>query len=181
MKLYILTISLILGHGVLAQVPKDSSESSSWDSLFFMHKQTKKFYNDILSKEYLKSDTLITKDSLVITMISKTGFHLQKIVNSLDQMGCEKHIKHTYFNQLGLPAYIENYSKKCPKRITKSIYDKEFIHVYYERIEYDKDRRIVLRVFNISTPKTIKEIYFTDKFGNRQLKRQVINETDFWK
>ena len=122
MKIYILFVSIIIVLPVEAQINKKTIKPSSWDSLYLFHEQTKKQFDNMLSKEYQKSDTLRTKDSLVITLLSKSGLNLQKIVVSINEKGCEYYVKHTYFNQSELPAYIERYRKTCPKRRVKNIY-----------------------------------------------------------
>lgn len=178
MRVYFIILSFIVGFSSIAQLPKRKIELSSWDSLYLMHKKTKKFYKDLLSKEYQKSDTLRINDSLVVTLISKSGYKLQKIVHSLDKKGCIQLQTHIYFNKLELPAYIEEQKKACLKLRGKNIFDRIS---YYERFEYDKDKNLILHVFDISAFVAIKEIYVIDKSGNRNIKRQIIDELDFWK
>jgi hypothetical protein len=150
------------------------------------HDQALKFYNNYIDSVLFKSDTLTTKDSIVISKFSKDSLLLQKIIKcprmvgyGNDSLECVEDTKEEFYNSRGFIAYARNYHQTCSIKIDYQ--NEEIFHAYYyERFEYDKNDNLIIRVFNLSTLKTIKETY-TNENGKWTKQRQKINETGFWK
>lgn len=168
------------------QSAKHKPDLTSWDSLHLRHEQTLNFYNNYIDSRLFKSDTLIRKDSIIISNFSKEALVLQRIIRSHrnvsygdDSIKCVEDVREEFYNSKGLIAYVRNYHQPCFIEFDSKNEDMFFTY-YYERFEYDEHDNLIVRVFNISTPITVKETYLNEN-GEWTKKRQKINETEFWK
>ncbi|GEM_PF-3098232 len=150
------------------------------------HEQAFKFYNHYINSLVYICDTLTKKDSIVISKFSKNSSILQKTIKSPRMVNygngsfvCVTDVREEFYNSRGLIEYVRNYYESCSVKI--DFQNEDIAHAYlYERFEYDEDDNLIIRVFNISTPMTIKETY-TIENAKWIKKRERINETDFWK
>src|SRR4030095_12899568 len=171
MKQLSLIVSLLVSIIAFGQSFKKEKALNSWDSLYMKHEQVLNMCKERVSKEIFKTDSLVTKDSIVVTLFSKSSIVLQKIINSLDSSGCVKFVRDEYYNSRGSIAYVRSYRQSCPIKIVTREEDREFHPVYYERFEYDENGKLVVWVYNISTSVTYKETYVSEN-GQWTKKRQ---------
>jgi len=140
------------------------------------------YQNRILA--YLKSiDTsFISKDSIVISYLSKDTMLLQRIVKKYKTSNCQAYENVEYFNDKGLPEYVEYWTCDC--RTQKDVsYDEiifEKILLHFERFQYDKKGRISTRIFWYSSIGTRKVDYSYDENGQLTTKTTKILGDDFW-
>lgn len=151
-----------------------------WDSLFNRNRIEILRYKNILAKELRSTDTTKTLSTISITYFSKDSVKLEKIENMLDSNSRIRGILHTYYNELGLAAYIIGYKKCCPDEIRDNETCFERV-TDYERFEYENNtRRILVHVFHVTTPGTYKETFSYDADGTKHVNRFKISETKFW-
>lgn len=187
MNPFLILIPLILILSTtFGQTPKNKSAIGSWDSLFMSHDKALKFFNNYIDSALYKCDTATMKGSVTISKFSKDSLLLQKTIKTQrmvnygnDSLRCIEDIREEFYNTRGLIAYVRKSNQDCSIRIDAQN-EKIFYIYYYERFEYDENDNLTIRVFNISTPMTIKESY-ENKNGKWTMTRQRINETDFWK
>jgi hypothetical protein len=151
-----------------------------WDSLYMRHQQEEDAYNVNLKKALKSTDTLTTKDSLIISFISINGDLLKRIVYNLTALGCVDFVRFKYYNEKGQLAYIKKYKQTCPRNKTVSDKDSEFHRIHYERFEYDAMGRLILHIDTFAD-RPYKEEYIYNLDGTVKRVSKKIPGTDFWK
>lgn len=144
------------------------------------HQQAEEAYNLTLKKDLKGTDTLTTKDSHIISFISKKGNLLKKIVYNLNTSGCAYFVRYNYYNEQGRLSYIKKYKQICPRKKIVRNKEREFHRIHYERFEYDAMGRLTLHIDTFADkPYKVKYTYNLDGAVTRVASK--ISETDFWK
>lgn len=147
-----------------------------WSRYFEKHKAFQEYYDKKLKDEGCRIDTIYRTDSIIISYFSLETEKLLKKQHIFIENNCEKFEFIDFYNKKGLLVYRIQYQYACPRK------EEHFIIPYYERYEYEYDRkgRLKIHVFQVSTPMTIKNIYGYKK-GKQYIKEHaIIPETDFW-
>lgn len=139
------------------------------------HKEIQNEFQNKLNKEGAIADTLATKDSIIISYISKYTHKILQKYSIYIEDDCGKFESLDFYNIKEQIVYRKRWFNQCPRN------ENQLSVIYYERFEYDKKGRLITHVFEVSTPMTIKNIYGYKK-GKRYIKKHtVISEIDFWK
>ncbi len=157
-----------------SQIPLDE-----WDTLRLKTYAELHHYDEILQKERSFSDTIITTDAVVVTYYTSVKKKLRVVVNHFDANKCLSRIVTEYFNNEGQLEYESIYKKCCEPKPKEDERCFEFV-MDYGRYSYDSEGRVILHVYHLSTPMTIKEIYTYSSNGSKEVKREKIREPQFW-
>jgi hypothetical protein len=140
-------------------------------------------YRYRLATDLSKIDTTVHKqDSIVITHLSRDGKAIRQEVFRLNDKGCKTYHTDRYFDKDGRLAYIEYWDLACIEREQKGPETKLFTGLMqkYERLQYDDDNRLIIRIFYDNHVGARRIIYSYSKTGNSTLKMKRIKEYEFW-
>jgi hypothetical protein len=189
MRLLIYILISAITQNALGQFRADTIISKrALDSLQFALFQQKETINQMqwacqMKVNVKRVDSLkIRQDSVVVNHLSGEGKIIKQEILSYDTKGCLSLSDKRYFNNKGNVAYAESWKFSCEK--PPKVNDDEFffsgLRVGYQRMKYDEQGRIVLRVFWHSTPMTRRITYSYDSAGKQNQNRERIAEYEFW-
>ncbi len=175
---YLFLIAIIFGH-FAGYSQHTNRQLDGWDTLRMRTSSEIKKYDAALQKASSFTDTAKDKETIVMTYYASNKKKLRTVSNHFDTTGWLCGIFTEYYNKEGFIEYQENYKKCCDRKIADDERCFEYV-VEYARYQYDKEGRLIARVYHLSTPMTIRETYTYTADGTKQVKRDHIREPQFW-
>lgn len=191
MKLISSIIFSIIGQISVAQQQMDTTiskqilESIKTENYNLKKSNKRIVYQNRLLSDLKSIDTIhATNDSIVISYLTKERLLLKRIIKKYRSPNCQAYETEEFFNDKGLPEYLEYWTFDC--RSQKDVAEDEKIFpklIYsYERIVYDSIGRVIARVFIYSSqmpgPRRYEYHYAPNGKVSTQMKR--IPENEFW-
>jgi len=182
---------MIVGQACVAQQHMDTTISRHiFDSiktenfkLKYVNKRLE-YRNRFLTKLETIDTLQVRNDSIVIRYMTKEKTLLKRIIKTYYRPDCQESESEEFFNDRGLPEYLEYWSCDCRSQEDVADDEKVFTKVLarYEQFVYDDHGRVIARVFIYSSrmpgPRRLEYQYDEDGKVTSRIKR--ISDNEFW-
>lgn len=188
MRTFLSMLSILLTTFTFGQNPKDTLISKHYLDSLHPELHNKETTKNGMSFRYPQKanlqriDTTQFQDSIIVTHLSQEGKVLRLEKFLLNTRGCKTHQTDQYFDKQDRLIYVEYWSLACLDKEHNDPDIKQFtgIKTKYERLEYDNENRIKLRIFHDINIGTRRITYVYDNSGKQSFELKRIQEHEFW-